>query len=58
MKICKIFFNETKVFNLKVFPLFGDYTFSIFGIKYNRFYEVMVRVDSTVVGGPNVLTGQ
>lgn len=32
--------------------------FLYFGIKYNSFYEVVVRIDGSVVEGSNVLTSQ
>lgn len=32
--------------------------FLYFGIKYNSFYEVVVRRDGSVVEGSNVLTSQ
>lgn len=49
-------FEKQNVFNSKVFPLFWNYVFPVSGIKCNSCYEVIIRVDSSVIGGSNVLT--
>lgn len=49
---------KQSAFKSKVFPVLWGCIFPMFGIKCNCYFEMMVRLDGSLVGGSNALTWQ